>query len=338
MLKAGIIGFGSISKAHRKGYLNLEKLGKVKLTCAYDIDPEAFSKDVENNLNISLNEADKHINYYTDLDKMLANEDIDFVDICVPTYLHSKITVDLLERGYHVLCEKPMALYYDDCVKMMDAAQKAQKELMIGQCLRFYAGFDYIKEALIDKRYGEVLGAFFSRLSPPPTWSWNNWFADPALSGGAITDFHIHDIDIIRYLFGEPQAVSSRATSSFSVYDTVHTALFYDDFPVTAVADWTQVGVPFSATCSIDFEKATLIYDSTAVTVYPKDNSGPVTLPPESVSGYQSEISYFCDVIEGVMDNVKNPAISAATTLKLIEHIRQSADAKGKIVSFSANK
>jgi hypothetical protein len=122
------------------------------------------------------------------------------------------------------------------------------------------------------------------------------------------------------------------------VYDTVHTALFYDDFPVTAVADWTQVGVPFSATCSIDFEKATLIYDSTAVTVYPKDNSGPVTLPPESVSGYQSEISYFCDVIEGVMDNVKNPAISAATTLKLIEHIRQSADAKGKIVSFSANK
>ncbi len=337
MLKAGIIGFGSISKAHREGYLNLEKLGKVKLTCAYDIDPGAFSKDVKNNLSVSLNETDEHINFYTDLDKMLANEDIDFVDICVPTYLHSEIAIDLLERGYHVLCEKPMALCYDDCVKMTDAAKKAQKELMIGQCLRFYAGFDYIKETVIDKRYGEVLGAFFSRLSPPPTWGWNNWFADPALSGGAITDLHIHDIDIIRYLFGEPQAVSSRATSSFSRYDTVHTALFYDDFPVTAVTDWTRTGVPFSAACSIAFDKATLTYDGATVIVYPKDNSEPMTLPPESASGYQSEISYFCDVIEGITDNVKNPASSAATTLKLIEHIRQSADAKGKIVSFSAD-
>ncbi|MBQ9805213.1 MAG: Gfo/Idh/MocA family oxidoreductase [Clostridia bacterium] len=335
MLKAAIIGFGSISRVHRKAYLKLEQLGKVKLTCAYDIEPEAFRKTVKNNLDESAKAFEEQLNYYTDLDEMLANEEIDFVDICAPTYMHSKLAIELLGRGYHVLCEKPMSLCYADCLQMIDAAKTAEKELMIGQCLRFYPGFDYIKGIMDEKRYGEVLGAFFMRLSPPPTWGQNNWFADPALSGGGITDFHIHDVDMIRYLFGEPEAVTGRGTSSFSVYDTVHTSLFYGDYPVTAIADWTRVGIPFSATCSIDFEKATVNFDGTTLTIYPKDGSPAETVPLEDQGGYYGEIDYFCDVVSGKTKNTKNPATSAAMSLRLIEHIRQSADAKGKIVAFS---
>ena len=336
MLKAGIIGCGSISRAHRKEYLMLEKQGIVKLTCGYDIDPQAFNRRVKNNLGNSDQELEEHITFYTDLEEMLAKEELDFVDICIPTYLHKQMAIDLLKRGYHVLCEKPMALSFQDCQEMLTTAQKANKQLMIGQCLRFYPGFECIKQMLEENRYGKVLGAFFARLSTPPTWGWDNWFADPSRSGGAVTDLHIHDIDILRYLFGEPQAVSARATSSFCAYDTVHTSLFYDDVPVTAIADWSRNGAPFQAMSSIDCEKATLSFDGSVLTVYPKDGTPAQTVELEKISGYYGEIRYFCDVVSSKTENTRNSPASAATSVRLIEHIKQSADQKGAIVPFSA--
>ena len=338
MLKAAIIGFGSISRAHRKAYLKLEAEGKVKLTCAYDIDPEAFRKWGKNNLHgATAAVAEEQINHYTDLDEMLAKEEIDFVDICVPSYLHAKLSIDFLRRGYHVLCEKPMSLSYGECLEMIDAAQKAERELMIGQCLRFYPAFDHIKRIVEEKRYGEVLGAFFSRLSSFPVQGWNNWFADPNCSGGAIADLHIHDIDIIRYLFGEPEAVIARGTTSLCLYDTIHTSLFYSDYPVTAIADWTRAGVPFSASCSINFEKATVLFDGQTLTVAHKANGQNEIIPLSEKSGYLGEIDYFCDVVSGKIRNTKNPATSAAMSVRLVEHIRQSADTKGEIVTVLPN-
>ena len=336
MLKAGIVGCGSISRAHRKEYLVLEEQGVVKLTCGFDTNPQAFERRVKNNLGNSDQELEENIRFYTDLEEMLAKEELDILDVCIPTYLHRQVVVDLLNRGYHVLCEKPMALSFEDCRAMLAAAESAGKELMVGQCLRFYPGFEWIKQALDEKRYGKVLGAFFGRFSSPPSWAQNNWFAQADRSGGAVTDLHIHDIDMLRYLFGEPQAVSARATHSFSVYDTVHTSLFYGDVPVTAIADWTRTGAPFMALSTIDCEKATISFDGTVLTVYPKDGTGAQTVELEKRSGYYGEIRYFCDVVTGKTENTKNSALSAATSLRLIEHIKQSADQKGAIVDFLA--
>lgn len=332
MLKAAIIGFGSISRVHRKEYLKLEAEGKVKLTCAYDVDPEAFARVVKNNLENPSKALPEHLRYYTDLDEMLAKEELDFVDICVPTYWHKEMAIKLLSRGYHVLCEKPMALCYNDCMEMIQAAQRANRELMIGQCLRFYPAFDAIKEMVKENRFGALQGAFFSRLSSLPTWGWKNWFADPALSGGGVTDFLIHDVDMIRYLFGEPQAVSGRGTSSFSLYDDIHASLYYQNVPVTAIADWTRVGIPFSAGCSINFERATVLFDGKTLTVAHKSDGRNEVIPLEDKSGYYGEISYFCDVLEGKTQNTKNPAQSAAISVKLVGKIRKSADESGSII------
>jgi len=335
MLKAAIIGFGSISRSHRKEYLKLEQLGKVKLVCAYDVDPDAFSRVVKNNLENPSKALPEKIRYYTDLDEMLEKEEIDFVDICVPSYWHSEMSVKLLKRGYHVLCEKPMALHYSDCLAMIEAAKEADKELMIGQCLRFYPAFDEIKRIIDQERFGALQGAFFSRLNPLPTWGWKNWFADPALSGGGVTDFHVHDIDILRYLLGEPDAVSSRGTSSFSLYDALHTSLFYGKIPVTVISDWTHMGIPFSAGCYFNFEKATVVFDSSSLTVAHKKTGEREEIPLEQKSGYFGEISYFCDVIEGKIQNTKNPASSAALSIRLIETIKKSADANGEVLEYS---
>lgn len=334
MLKAGLIGFGGIAKAHRKAFAALKEQGRAELVCAYDIDPNAFDRKITINLDTSVSELEENIRFYTDLDEMLANEDIDFFDVCIPSFMHSKLSTDLLRRGYHVMCEKPMALYYNDCMEMVKASEESGKELMIGQCLRFYPAFNYIKDAIDDGRFGRVLGAFFSRLSAPPIWGWENWFMDPARSGGCITDLHIHDVDIIRYLFGEPDAVSCHASTSICKHDTVHTSFFYRNTPITAIGDWTLTGMKFNASCRLDFEKVTLTFDSKDLTVYPKDGSESYVVPLEKISGQLSELTYFCDVIEGKIKNTRNPATSAAKTVRLIEIMRESADQNGAILKL----
>ena len=335
MLKAGIIGFGGIAKAHRKAYANLKAQEKVELVAACDIDPEAFTRKVKINIDAAPVEVVEDLNFYTDLDEMLEKEQLDFVSICVPSFLHSEITVKVLRKGVHVMCEKPMALKHADCEAMMRASAESGKELMIGQCLRFYPAFDYIKDVLVKGTFGKVLGAFFQRISAPPIWGWQNWFMDPERSGGCITDLHIHDVDIIRYLFGEPQSVSCLASTSICKHDTVHTTFFYDGTPITAVGDWTLTGIPFQANCRIDLEKATVTFDGATVTVYPKDGGESYTVKLPKISGHEGELSYFADVVAGRIKNEKNPASSAAATISLVEHMRRSADANGAVLPFT---
>lgn len=335
MLRAGLVGFGGIAVSHRRALANLEAKGKAKLVCACDVDPKAFNRKIAINIDNGATDFEEHINFYTDLEEMLAKEEVDFFSVCVPSFLHSEITEKLLRLGYHVMCEKPMALGYDDCKKMIVAAEENGKELMVGQCLRFYPAFDYVKAAIDDNRFGKALGGFFSRLSAPPVWGWENWFMNPERSGGCITDLHIHDVDVIRYLFGEPDAVSCRTSTSICKHDTVHTSFFYGDTPITAVGDWTLEGAPFEAKCHINFEKATVVVLGTSLTIYPKDGSPKYTPQLENVSGHEGELSYFCDVIEGKIKNVKNPASSAACTISLIEHMRASAEKLGALVPFN---
>lgn len=334
MLKVGLVGFGGITKVHRAAYAKLEKLGVAKLVCACDIDPEAFNKSVTINLGENETVDESGLRKYTDLDEMLAKETLDNVDICVPTFKHAELTVKCLELGYNVMCEKPMSLTFADCEKMVEAARKSGKELMIGQCVRFNPSYAYLKEVISDGRYGKVISAFFQRISAPPTWGWNNWFMKPELSGGCLTDLHIHDVDVTRYLFGEPKSASCRASSTVSIYDSAHTTLNYGDFPVTVIGDWSLNNVPFSATYRVGFEKASIILNAAKVTVYPKDGSEP--FEPEIAYGdsYYNEIEFFCNVVAGNVKNEKNPPESAARSVKLIEALRKSANSGGEIINL----
>lgn len=325
MLNAAIIGFGGIAQAHKQGYEALEAQGKVRLACAYDINPEAAQKTVALNISSGSDTAKGGVNFYTDLEEMLAKEKIDYIDICAPTYKHKELTIQMLRRGFHVLCEKPMSLSSADCEEMIAVAKECGKSLMIGQVLRFYPAFDYLKEVIEDGRYGKILNAHFSRLSTPPTWGWDNWFMDPSRSGGCILDLHVHDVDMVRHLFGEPEAVFCRTSTSICVNDVVHTSFLYGDMPVTAVGDWTQTNVPFTAIAHFGFEKATVVVNLTNVTVYPKDGGEAIKVELDQTLPFAREIGYFVDVISGKVVNTKNPPESAAMTVKLVEKMCESA-------------
>lgn len=106
MLKFGIIGFGGIARSHKRAYeaLMKEDFG-VKLVSICDIRPEQFGKDMEINLGAANVGSMDGINLYTSVDDMLETEELDGVDICLPTYLHADMAVKCLDRGLHVMCE-----------------------------------------------------------------------------------------------------------------------------------------------------------------------------------------------------------------------------------------
>lgn len=295
-----------------------------------DIEPEKSKGKARINITEDMDGADELLNAacYTDVNKMCEKETLDMVDICLPTPLHAPMAIDMLGRGYHVLSEKPMARSYKDCLAMLDAAEKSGKQLMIGQCLRFYP--QYLKDTVESGRYGKVLSAFFERISRPPIWGWQNWFMDEAKSGGCLLDMHIHDIDMTRFLFGEPKAVACNVLNIYSGCDTVNTWLFYEDGKlVCANGDWALPDSSgFRPAYRVNLEKAAIVFDKGEVTVFEKD--GTVHKPElPKLDGFTNEIDYFVDIIENNRENTVNPAKSTAMTIKLIEVMKKSADRNG---------
>lgn len=337
MLKVALIGYGGIAQAaHLPAYKSLEKKGKAKLVAACDIDEKKFTEKMAINIGEG-SEAPEQINFYTDVNEMLEKETVDLIDICVPTLLHKPIAEDMLKRGYNVMCEKPMCRTYEDCVQLIKTEKNSKGKLMIAQCLRFFPEYMYLKSVIESGEFGKPISSVFRRMSAPPVWSWENWYMDVARSGGCMLDMHIHDIDMARYLFGEPEAVSCNSQDVYSGFDSVQTRLFYPNVSVFAIGDWSYEGTDFTADYRVSFEKASVICEGGKVTVYPR--GGEKFVPELSpIDGYEGEIEFFADVIETGKENIKNPPESAATTLKLIETMRKSAENNGKKITFTKDE
>ncbi len=337
MLKVAMIGFGGIAKTvHLPAYRQLEKEGVAQLVAVADITPSTFEGKAEINIGSVAIKLDESVHTYSDWKQMLAEEKVDMVDICVPTYLHAEIAVQVLKMGHHVLCEKPMSLSYDLCCDMINAAKEAGKKLMIGQCLRFAGGYNYVKKVIEDGSFGALKTAVFRRLSPTPMWSWNNWYMDFEKSHGCITDLHIHDIDMCRYLFGEPYRVSCHTQDLRSKKDLAHTTLCYPDFSVFVEGDWTREGMSFTADFHLNFEKATVSAEGGKLMVYPRDGAEAYEAEYDTSDCYYNEIAFFVDTIINNKENVGNPPESAALTIKLINTLMESSDKNGDYIPFEA--
>ena len=105
--------------------------------------------------------------------------------------------------------------------------------------------------------YGKVINANFRRISPRPTWGWENWLLKTELSGGAAQDLHIHDMDFALHLFGMPKQRLTMKNAIGEPNSYIHSLLRYDDFVVTVEGTWDLPGShPFEATFRVVFEKA----------------------------------------------------------------------------------
>ena len=152
MLRVGLVGVGAMGSGHLSNYLRLMREGaKVQLVAICDVRPEQMERRDNTDLNIEIQretfEADYH--KYTNFLEMIDKEDLDYVDFAVPTYLHAKLAIAALERGCHVLSEKPMALNVQECEQMIETSMRTGKTLMIAHCLRFWPAYEELKR-LVD--------------------------------------------------------------------------------------------------------------------------------------------------------------------------------------------
>jgi UDP-N-acetyl-2-amino-2-deoxyglucuronate dehydrogenase len=142
---------------------------------------------------------------YTEIDTLLQHEiDIDLVVICTPNGLHAEHSIKALQAGFHVLCEKPMAIRVEDCKAMIAAAEKAKRSLFAIKQNRFnppvVAVKDAIDKGILGKIYSIQLSCFWNRN---PGYYHNSWKGTTALDGGTLFTQFSHFIDLLYWMIGD---------------------------------------------------------------------------------------------------------------------------------------
>ena len=140
--------------------------------------------------------------------------EVDVVSVCVPTFLHRQYAVPALEAGKHVLCEKPIALSLEDASAIIAAAAAARSFFMVGLTHRFYAENVMVHEAATFRTSWDDPVLQRVPAGCHQDWSAGGWMADGAKSGGAATDFVMHDIDLCNWIGGEPKLVMAQGIKS----------------------------------------------------------------------------------------------------------------------------
>ena len=338
MTRVGIIGLGFMGKMHFRCY---QALDDVQVLAICDTDKGKFADTGGTAGNIAGAEAPLDltgINLYDDFDQMLAGDKLDALSITLPTYLHKEYAVKALNAGVNVLCEKPMAMSVEDAEQIVGAAEQAGMLLQTGHCIRFWPEYAKTKEIIDSGEYGKVLAATFQRLSLTPTWSWNNWLMDPAKSGSAALDLHIHDSDYVQYVFGMPKTIFSRAAGGPSgQFDHIVTQYVYDDDRVvTAEGGWSMTaGFGFEMSFNIVLDKATISYDCTRDPAFKVAPAAGEAFTPEIAGGdgYSNEIAHFVQAVQGKnVPEIITPTQSV-DSIRLILAEKESATS-GQIVQL----
>jgi predicted dehydrogenase len=163
------------------------------------------------------------------------------------------------------------------------------------------------------------------RTGARPGWSPDNWFLDPALSGGVILDLHIHDVDYVGATLGRPDTLfaAGRQSEGAKSYDVIHAIFEYQDGPqVHMHAGWAPAKIPFSAGFEAWFDHAFVQYRDGQLSVVPESEEVAKSIPdcpPGDGDGYRNEIAYFLQCVEQQTAPTRCLPTSTRDSLALIE-------------------
>lgn len=293
MLKIGILGCGYMGEMHYNCYKNIEGVKVTAIACAKREEADKLCPPSDTEI-------------YTDAAELIEKADVDAIDICLPTFLHTKFGKMAMEKVKYVFIEKPVALTLDEGRELSAKAKETGCQVQVGQVIRFWDEYVALSKIVEEKKYGEIVNADFYRLSPRPLWGQNNWMTNSKLSGGAAQDLHIHDIDYILSVFGKPEKVFSVKNTLEENNSYISTLLQYKTFPVTVEGSWNlPVSFPFSAGFRIRFMNAAVEYKDGKVTCYDDNGSSEIKIEKETLAGnvtsgnisdlggYYNELVYF---------------------------------------------
>lgn len=327
MVRIGIVGIGFMGRVH---FLASQRLTGAKVTAICSRDPAKRAGDWRNtrgNFGPEPGQVDlAGVKTYAEVSELLADPDIDIIDICTVTDQHAPIALAALKAGKHVLVEKAIALSTQDADAMVAAAKTAGKLLMVAHVLPFFPEFKFAAGVISSGQYGKVVAAHFKRVIAKPDWSAD--IGDAAKTGGPAVDLHIHDTHFIGLVCGVPKHVFSVGTVEAGAVTYLTTSYLYGPPADTAEPAGGSAGPsrgpavtcssgavsmsgrPFVHGYEIFLERATLLYDSGGIPLTLLTSDGKSTQP--ALDGGSEPFSAFTDELQAAADGViagKEPAL-----------------------------
>ena len=352
MIRIGIVGLGFMGYTH---FTAARKLRGGKVTAVASRDPKKRAGDwtgTQGNFGPPAGQVDlSKVAAHETVDELLADPNVDLVDLCLPTKLHEEVTLKAAAAGKHVFVEKPIAPDLAAADRMVKACDKAGVLLMVGHVLPFFPEFRYLHEATEKKKYGKLRAAQFARVICPPPWlDTGEGFAE---IGGWGADLHVHDTHFVSLLCGVPHKVFSRGVLRDGLIEHVQTEFVWEDTgagagpPVGSVAGGIAAkGHDFRHGFEAHFEKATILFSAAnlagdfsvdrPLTVV--SQGGQVRQP--SLKGGEEWFSPFAAELQAAVKGVKEHAAPrvlsgalARDALKVVAAETKSVKAGGKLVT-----
>ena len=202
MLSMGIIGMGKMAASHAEWIIAHKDLN---LVAVCDLNKERVEQA----------KAKYGVEGFTDVNKLLAKEGLDYVVIVTTNTVHEELAVNALEKKINVIVEKPMSLNYDSAMRMVQAAEKNKRNLFVHQSSRWDRDFQLVKETIASGQIGDLLqiqSRVFLCDEGWPSWGIdgmsNPWRIKAQYGGGMLLDWGPHLVDQMLVLMGkEPTAV-----------------------------------------------------------------------------------------------------------------------------------
>ncbi|MBO5110757.1 MAG: Gfo/Idh/MocA family oxidoreductase [Clostridia bacterium] len=220
-VRIGIIGCGGI--AGSKHMPSLKKLPNVEMVAFCDIILERAE-----NAKAKFGTADAKV--YEDYKELLKDETIDVVHVCTPNRSHSFITVDALEAGKHVMCEKPMAINAEEAKKMLDAAERTGKLLTIGYQNRQRKDAKYLKAEADDGVFGDIYYAKATALRRRAVPTWGVFINEYEQGGGPLIDIGTHALDLTLWTMNNYKPKYCVGTTYHKLNQQTETANVFGDW------------------------------------------------------------------------------------------------------------
>jgi predicted dehydrogenase len=292
-VRIGLIGAGGIAGAHVEGYLRNPDV----ITFAAVADPVRESAEKR--------AAESGAAIYADYRVMLAEADIDAVDICLPHHLHKDAIVAAARAGKHILCEKPLCLTPEEAAEVSAAVEEAGVTLMCAHNQLFLPAVARAKELIESGAIGRVYevrttDSFFNDFDP----SSMGWRAHAATSGGGeLIDTGYHPTYLLLHLAGgapaEVTAMLATHRLSFMEGEDSATVLVRFDNGVigTVVTSWAYEAAPGTEKFSAVGELGSLTSDGTTLTVKRRGEAEPTVVALEPVHEFAAEVAHFADCL-----------------------------------------
>jgi UDP-N-acetylglucosamine 3-dehydrogenase len=220
MLRAGVIGVGSMGELHARVYYELEN---IELTAVADTSPTA-AKAISTRFGCKA---------YKDYKKLIENENLDIVSIVVPTELHKKISIDTMDAGIHTLVEKPISDNLDDAREIINAAKENGVKLAVGHIERFNPAVVELKRIVAVGRLGKISSVLAKRVG---------YFPETPLDINVLIEVGVHDIDIFNYILDKLPTVvyacGGKATKGKFREDYANVLLDYNGVSALLEVNW----------------------------------------------------------------------------------------------------